>query len=64
MTLIWVLRHIRIEGNEKADALARNNSDSQFVRPEQSIPVSLFEKTIIKKWKSSWFKNYWKSVSK
>lgn len=59
--LYWVPGHCDIEGNEKADALARQGSGGQFIGPEPFCGVSRsIKKAKIKENQSETIKNNWK----
>ena len=49
--LLWVPGHSKIEGNEIADALARQAASSDFIGPEPALGLSAMStKRIIRKW--------------
>jgi ribonuclease HI len=41
--LFWVPGHVRIRGNENADALARDGSALRLLRPEPTLGVSKYD---------------------
>ena len=41
VSLIWVPAHCGIEGNERADKLVREGSESTFVGPEPTLGIAL-----------------------
>lgn len=63
VTLFWVPGHTGIDGNEKADELARNGSSTLYFGPEPALGVP---KTIIRGQVREWVKNkhkeYWGNV--
>jgi hypothetical protein len=60
--LIWVPGHSDIKGNEMADELARQGSDSSFVGPEPALPITLsWVKSEIDKEARVLHTRYWKN---
>jgi ribonuclease HI len=60
ITLVWVPGHRGIDGNEKADELARQGSDTNFIGPEPfcALPSgALFSP--IKIWEKRTYSDYW-----
>ena len=41
--ILWVPGHSGVDGNEKADELARAGSDSEFIGPEPAIGIQTIE---------------------
>ena len=60
VTLRWVPGHEGIDGNERADHLAKIGSSTEYIGPEPSLPVSREHiKNTIKKWCfDSWEKRW------
>lgn len=60
LTLFWVPAHTNIEGNEKADKLAKKGSDTPFIGPEPAfgIPLTSF-KAANKNWLLNQSNNHW-----
>ncbi|KAJ8933299.1 hypothetical protein NQ318_010615 [Aromia moschata] len=63
VTLMWVPGHQGIEGNEKADELARNGSSEDYIGPEPALGVA---KTVIRghinEWVKQQHKEYWRKM--
>jgi ribonuclease HI len=51
LTLIWVLGHTRVHGNEEADQLANKGSKTHFIGPEPFFDYSSMKyKTDLNEW--------------
>lgn len=63
VSLVWVPGHRDIEGNEKADKLARDGSLTPFLGPEPAFGLSYrVQKTIIRDYFSDKFTTVWKNL--
>jgi ribonuclease HI len=65
LTLMWVPGHEGIDGNERADELARKGSKTQFTGPEPfcALPTNTIYEPI-KLWESKRLSFYWTSLTK
>lgn len=64
VTLLWVPGHSDIEGNERADELARNGSEHPFVGPPPAVGVSInFGKGAIKALNCKKLTERWSTVT-
>ena len=63
--MVWVPGHSGIEGNEKADELARQGSAAVSYGPEPFIPIpqSLCDKAL-RKWTRSELARHWKDYQR
>ena len=63
LTLSWVPGHSGIEGNEKADELARRGSENELIGPEPCLPLSdSFFRMRVKQWMGTRHKRIWKDL--
>lgn len=61
--LYWVPGHCGIEGNEKADLLARQGASSQYVGPEPFCGISKCVTQLeLKQWKDNMIQFNWKAI--
>lgn len=61
--LVWVPGHSGVEGNERADSLARRGSSTQFYGPEPVIGVSSqVIKTAFSRWSTGAHSAHWRMV--
>jgi ribonuclease HI len=62
--LFWVPGHGDIDGNEKADELARKGSETKFCGPEPFLPLSpSVVRRNTKEWALSAHSRYWTAIS-
>jgi len=55
--------HIRIDGNEMVDELARQDSSHPLTGHETAFGISTkVDRGVIRDWTSSKYKEYWKSI--
>jgi ribonuclease HI len=63
LTLVWVPGHSEIEGNEKADELAREGSAKTPIAQVPCIPLSRgWAKSVIRDWSSKAHAKYWQEL--
>jgi hypothetical protein len=61
--MIWVPGHLRIDGNEMADHLARQGSSRPFIEPEPALGISVkIAREVIMEWTNRKHTEYWKSI--
>jgi ribonuclease HI len=61
--LIWVPGHMGIDGNEKADQLARQCSSRPFIGPELALGISTkTAREVIRVWTNRKHTEYWQSI--
>lgn len=62
--VVWIPGHSGLDGNEKADSLARQGSASLMIGPAPSLPVGWFEAIAeVDRWTNKLSKDYWASLS-
>jgi ribonuclease HI len=58
--VIWVPGHERIDGNERADQLAKLGSERPFTGPEPTCDISLgVAKKVVRDWTFSDHRKHW-----
>jgi ribonuclease HI len=61
--LIWVPGHLGIDGNEKADQLARQGSSRPLIGPEPALGISTkVAREVIRGWTNRKHTEYWQSI--
>lgn len=61
--LIWVPGHIGVDGNEKADELARSASEQALIGPEPACGISYgHARTLVNNWVREKTNQYWKKA--
>jgi ribonuclease HI len=61
--LVWVPRHMGIDGNEIADQLARQGSSHPLTGPEPALGISAkVARGVIRDWTSRKHEEHWQSI--